>query len=91
MTEETGFKVEKEHLRIPSTRNVAIMGRTRVVQGSDGDENREEQTAEKGMEGKLDFLRDLVEREMGGMSIKQVGDMWMKSGDGLLKPGKGGH
>ncbi|USP81101.1 tRNA (uracil-O(2)-)-methyltransferase [Curvularia clavata] len=90
LAEETGFKVEREHLRIPSTRNVAVLGRTRVVQ-EDGDGDRDGQTDQKGMEEKLGFLRNLVEKEMGGMSVEQVGDMWMKSGDGLVKPGKGGH
>lgn len=83
--------VEKEHLRIPSTRNVAVVGRTRVLQEKDGGGYRGEQAEDKGMEDRLDFLKGLVEREMGGISVEQVGDMWMKSGDGLLKPGKGGH
>lgn len=83
--------MEKEHLRIPSTRNVAVVGRTRVVQEEGGERARYEQAEQKGMEEKLGLLKDLIEREMGGMSVEQVGDMWMKSGDGLLKPGKGGH
>jgi len=81
LTEMTGFRVEKEHLRIPSTRNVAVVGRTRVG-GDDRDGGREE---------RLEYLRDLVGKEMGGLSAEQVWAMWMKSGDGLLKPGKGGH
>jgi tRNASer (uridine44-2'-O)-methyltransferase len=32
-----------------------------------------------------------VEREMGGVSVGQVYEGWMKSGDGLVKLGKGGH
>ncbi|KAA8618419.1 hypothetical protein PtrV1_07848 [Pyrenophora tritici-repentis] len=43
------------------------------------------------MEERLVFLRKFVEKEMGGQSIAQVREAWMKSGDGLLKPGKGGH
>jgi tRNASer (uridine44-2'-O)-methyltransferase len=39
----------------------------------------------------MGFVRELVEREMGGQTIEQVCGMWMKSGDGLVKSGKGGH
>ncbi|KAL6153437.1 tRNA(Ser) Um(44) 2'-O-methyltransferase [Exserohilum turcicum] len=85
LAEETGYKVEKEHLRIPSTRNVAVVGRTRVGQGVRGQDEKGE------LEQRLSFLTKLVEKEMGGLSVEQVGAMWMKSGDGLLKPGKGGH
>jgi tRNASer (uridine44-2'-O)-methyltransferase len=81
LTESTGYKVEKEHLRIPSTRNIAVVGRTRVKEGEE----------EGGLGERLEQLRDLVEKEMGGVSVGQVRDMWIKSGDGLLKPGKGGH
>ncbi|KNG50277.1 glucosamine 6-phosphate n-acetyltransferase [Stemphylium lycopersici] len=81
LTEMIGYRVEKEHLRIPSTRNVAVVGRTMV-----GDDQKHGD-----IEKRLEFLRDLVENEMGGLSVEQVWAMWMKSGDGLLKPGKGGH
>lgn len=84
LTEATGYKVEKEHLRIPSTRNIAVLGRT--VETKDG-EGQSHANAEE----RLAFLRELVEKEMGGQSIAQVCEAWMKSGDGLLKPGKGGH
>ncbi|PZC90475.1 AdoMet-MTase domain containing protein [Pyrenophora tritici-repentis] len=81
LTEKTGFVVEREHLRIPSTRNIAVLGR-RV---------RDEDRGCASMEERLVFLRKFVEKEMGGQSIAQVREAWMKSGDGLLKPGKGGH
>lgn len=84
LTEATGYKVEKEHLRIPSTRNIAVLGRT--VETKDGEDQGYANTEER-----LAFLRELVEKEMGGQSIAQVCEAWMKSGDGLLKPGKGGH
>jgi tRNASer (uridine44-2'-O)-methyltransferase len=89
LAEEMGYKVEKEHLRIPSTRNVAVVGRTRMVQ--EGDKDGDLHDGKTGLEERLSFLRGLVEKEMGGLSVEQVGAMWMKSGDGLLKPGKGGH
>ncbi|KAI0591370.1 AdoMet-MTase domain-containing protein [Pyrenophora tritici-repentis] len=81
LTEKTGFVVEREHLRIPSTRNIAVLGR-RV---------RDEDRGCASMEERLVFLRKFVEKEMGGQNIAQVREAWMKSGDGLLKPGKGGH
>lgn len=31
LTAESGYKVEVEHLRIPSTRNISIVGRTRTI------------------------------------------------------------
>ncbi|KAI8934896.1 hypothetical protein NX059_008568 [Plenodomus lindquistii] len=83
LTDEVGYKVEKEHLRIPSTRNVAILGRTRL--GSDMEK-------EQSLEEKIEFVRGLVETEMGsGTTIEQIWRMWMKSGGSLLKPSKAGH
>jgi tRNASer (uridine44-2'-O)-methyltransferase len=80
LTETAGYKVEKEHLRIPSTRNIAILGR---VNGRGGMESLEE---------KVEFTKEVVEKEMGGAtSIGQVRSMWMRSGGELVKPGKGGH
>jgi tRNASer (uridine44-2'-O)-methyltransferase len=77
-----GYKVEKEYLRIPSTRNIAILGRRRE---EDGD-------GVKTLEERLEFARGLVEKEMGGATtIEQVRLMWMRSGGELVKPGKGGH
>jgi tRNASer (uridine44-2'-O)-methyltransferase len=82
LTEQMGYKVEKEHLRIPSTRNIAILGRRRE-EDSDG---------VKTLEERLEFARGLVEKEMGGATtIEQVRLMWMRSGGELVKPGKGGH
>ncbi|EUC34804.1 hypothetical protein COCCADRAFT_92542 [Bipolaris zeicola 26-R-13] len=86
LAEETGFEVEKEYLRIPSTRNVAVVGRRQVVH-KEGDM----QGGDLEMEKRMSFLKELVEKEMSGLSVEQVGSMWMNSGDGLLKPGKGGH
>lgn len=84
LTESMGYKVEKEHLRIPSTRNIAILGRTRVV---DDSVEREE-----GLEERLRAAREVVEKEMGeATTIEQVRSMWMRSGGDLMKPGKGGH
>jgi tRNASer (uridine44-2'-O)-methyltransferase len=79
LTETVGYRVEKEHLRIPSTRNIAILGRVNVRAGEESLK-------------KIEFAREVVEKEMGGAtSIEQVGLMWMKNGGELVKPGKGGH
>ncbi|KAF3048293.1 tRNA(Ser) Um(44) 2'-O-methyltransferase [Didymella heteroderae] len=81
LTEAMGYVVEKEHLRIPSTRNIAVLGR-RVV--GDGDKS--------GLEDRMQKARDVVLREMGGqISIEQVWNQWVARGSGLMKPGKGGH
>ena len=82
LTESVGFKVEKESLRIPSTRNIAVLGRL----------NDEVRDLGESIEDRLEFARELVEREMGGATtMEQVWRMWMRNGGGLLKPGKGGH
>ncbi|KAF2263452.1 DUF1613-domain-containing protein [Lojkania enalia] len=80
LTSTMRYVEEKEYLRIPSTRNVAIIGRNRVV-----DEE------EMPLEGKLEFVRRVVEKEMGDVSIEGVGREWVDRGAGLVK-GKGcGH
>jgi len=38
LTLESGYKVEVEHLRIPSTRNIAIIGRTRTIDPANPEE-----------------------------------------------------
>jgi tRNASer (uridine44-2'-O)-methyltransferase len=76
-----GYVVEKEHLRIPSTRNIAVVGR-KMVDGNRG----------QSLGGRLQFAREVVEKEMGGeVSIEQVRMQWVARGSGLMKPGKGGH
>jgi tRNASer (uridine44-2'-O)-methyltransferase len=79
MTSLLNYKPEHEYLRIPSTRNFAILGREKERKG--------------GLMGhqadKLDFVREVVEREMG-VGIAEVGRLWVERGSGLLKPGKGG-
>lgn len=84
MTEETEYVAEKEHLRIPSTRNIAVLGRKSLKE----DEPKDSRAS---VEERLEFLRALVEKEMGGQTIGQICALWMKSGDGLLKSGKSGH
>ncbi|KAF2281606.1 DUF1613-domain-containing protein [Westerdykella ornata] len=79
---EVGYVPEKEFLRIPSTRNVAILGRKRVQWRKE-----EEDT---GLEEKLEFLRGLVEQEMPDCSIEQVWAQWVRRGGGLVKEKKGG-
>lgn len=75
------FVPEKEHLRIPSTRNIAIIGR------------KSDSSTEKGdLQDRLRFVSEIVEKEMGGeTSIDQVRLQWLKRGSGLVKPGSGGH
>jgi tRNASer (uridine44-2'-O)-methyltransferase len=82
LTESMGYKVEKEHLRIPSTRNIAILGRSSVG----------ESAGEVIPEERLRVAGEVVEKEMGGATtLEQVRLMWMRSGGDLVKPGKGGH
>ncbi|KAF1835799.1 DUF1613-domain-containing protein [Decorospora gaudefroyi] len=81
LTESVGYEVEREHLRIPSTRNIAVVGRARLAREDDG----------ASVEERMEEVKKIIEKETGGMTVEQVGAMWMKSGDGLLKPRKGGH
>jgi tRNASer (uridine44-2'-O)-methyltransferase len=81
LTESMGFVVEKEHLRIPSTRNIAVVGR-KFEKENDG----------RSLEEMLQSAREAVEKEMGReVSIEQVRAQWVARGSGLMKPGKGGH
>lgn len=82
LTALMSYKPEKEHLRIPSTRNIAIIGRKK--EGED--------EANGDLESRMDFAREVIEKEMGGETlIEQIRLQWLKRGSGLLKPGKGGH
>jgi len=82
LTAAMGYVPEKEHLRIPSTRNIAIIGRVRQEEGEEV----------LGLKEKLEFVKGVVEKEMGGeTSIEQVKMQWLKRGSSLLKPTKGGH
>jgi len=83
LTEAVGYEVEKEHLRIPSTRNVAILGRTVIEEVPKQDPQMEE---------RIRLVRELVSKEMGDCeTMEQVCRMWITSGSGLTKTSKGGH
>ncbi|KAL6710765.1 tRNA(Ser) Um(44) 2'-O-methyltransferase [Coniothyrium glycines] len=84
LTEAVGYQAEKEHLRIPSTRNTALVGRKQI---SVNDNNAQQ------FQEKMAYARDLVEKEMGGKTtIEQVWRMWMRSGSDLVKKtNKNGH
>ncbi|KAF1977981.1 DUF1613-domain-containing protein [Bimuria novae-zelandiae CBS 107.79] len=81
LTAQMSIVPEKEHLRIPSTRNIAIIGRK-----VEGDQPK------GSLEDRMRFVSEVIEKEMGGeTSIDQVGLQWLKRGSGLMKPGSGGH
>jgi tRNASer (uridine44-2'-O)-methyltransferase len=79
MTSLLNYKPEHEYLRIPSTRNFAILGREKERKG--------------GLMGhqadRLGFVKEIVEREMG-VDIQEVSRLWTDRGTGLQKCGKGG-
>ncbi|CAI6264484.1 unnamed protein product [Periconia digitata] len=82
LTTQMSYVPEREFLRIPTTRNIAIIGRKR----------KDEQQEAENEETKMNTVRALVEKEMGGdTSIEQVRLQWLKRGSGLMKPGSGGH
>lgn len=83
LTESMGYVVEKEHLRIPSTRNIAVVGRK--FEKDDDDDVWS-------LDRRLQYAQEVVRKEMGGqVSIEQVRMQWVARGSGLMKPGKGGH
>lgn len=86
LTSTVHYKPEKEYLRIPSTRNVAIVGRE-TVQGKENDIG-----VLGNFEERLAFVRSVVDKEMGECGIEAVKGMWLDRGGVLLKgDGKGGH
>ncbi|KAF2873173.1 hypothetical protein BDV95DRAFT_627923 [Massariosphaeria phaeospora] len=88
LTERIGYVPEKEHLRIPSTRNVALLGRAMKAAGP-GDLGHG-----LGLQERMAVVRELVAAEMHipETGIEQVRAQWLTRGSGLVKPGKGaGH
>jgi tRNASer (uridine44-2'-O)-methyltransferase len=78
LTAAMGYVPEREHLRIPSTRNIAVVGRKGDAFGEGG----------RDLEGRLAAAREVVVKEMGGeTSVDQVYLQWVKRGSGLMKPG----
>ncbi|KAK5115135.1 hypothetical protein LTR62_001832 [Meristemomyces frigidus] len=89
LAEAVDFQPEQEVLRIPSTRNLCIVGRYRSRSRS-GDECRDGRTSDgEDREARVVQVRDLVEAEVG-RSIEVVGRGWVERADGLArKPGSG--
>ena len=89
LAEEAGFQPETEVLRIPSTRNLCIVGRYRdtlaVVQDGDGKD-----TTKSCMEGRQQVVKDLVERELG-KSMDIVSQAWIQRAESLAKKPGSGH
>jgi tRNASer (uridine44-2'-O)-methyltransferase len=66
LSEELGFAVEKEMLRIPSTRNAAILGRMKENEGGE----------HIGMEEKEMKVKQVLQREVGIAAV--VGMQWVQ-------------
>jgi tRNASer (uridine44-2'-O)-methyltransferase len=80
LSEAVGFEAEEEVLRIPSTRNVSVIGRRRkfLVEGG-----------EEGFEARRAQVVGLVEEELG-RGIVEVGKEWVERAEGLRgKKGEG--
>lgn len=83
---EVGFDVEKTLLRIPSTRNIGVIGGRRSAilkgQGGNGQESADGETVRQRIE-------EVVDRECardGGVSA--AARIWVERARGLQKPGK---
>ncbi|TKA22855.1 hypothetical protein B0A50_07755 [Salinomyces thailandicus] len=96
LTSELGYEAQREVLRIPSTRNVGVIGRERGCLGASGvgggEGNREgirEGFREEEREERKRVILELVEREMG-RSVEEVGGKWIERVQMLgRKPGCG--
>jgi tRNASer (uridine44-2'-O)-methyltransferase len=77
LASELGFEAEKEVLRIPSTRNIAVIGRHWHERGKESFEAREEKA------------RQIVNREIG--SIETVGKQWVERARMLAKGKSSNH
>ncbi|KAK3614653.1 tRNA(Ser) Um(44) 2'-O-methyltransferase [Elasticomyces elasticus] len=82
LAEEVGFEAEQEVLRIPSTRNLCIVGRTRRAISEDA--------CIRGDENKRDKVVDVVESELGN-SVTAVGVEWIARAEKLAKKPGSGH
>ncbi|KAF2458143.1 hypothetical protein BDY21DRAFT_284143 [Lineolata rhizophorae] len=79
LAEEVGFVPEHEKLRIPSTRNAAILGRqVRDSSHELSDEDRRQ------------LVRDILAREQG-TSVREMGQRWLDNAEKLLKGKASGH
>ena len=89
---ECSYEVEKEMLRLPSTRNVGIVGRRawkRIQEGDDGGGGGEENGGRAGRENmgskeRWDRVRRIVEREGASREV------WVQRAEGLAKEKGGG-
>ncbi|KAK5693248.1 tRNA(Ser) Um(44) 2'-O-methyltransferase [Elasticomyces elasticus] len=82
LAEEVGFEAEQEVLRIPSTRNLCIVGRTRRASSEDA--------FLRGDEHKRDKVVGIVESELG-KSLIAVGVEWIARAEKLAKKPGSGH
>ncbi|KAK5693040.1 tRNA(Ser) Um(44) 2'-O-methyltransferase [Elasticomyces elasticus] len=82
LAEEVGFEAEQEVLRIPSTRNLCILGRTRRA--------KPENACIRGEENKQDKVVGIVESELG-KSVTAVGAEWIARAEKLAKKPGSGH
>ncbi|KAK3671523.1 tRNA(Ser) Um(44) 2'-O-methyltransferase [Recurvomyces mirabilis] len=99
LAEETGFRPQTEVLRIPSTRNLCIVGRYYRAPEARGHDrgNRTGFLNEEG-EGEGDHdvnrrkvvVKDLVERELS-RSLNTVSEDWIRRAEGLAKKPGSGH
>jgi len=79
MATEVGYEVEKEVLRIPSTRNIAIVGRRHGRgEAEAGDDKRREEV-----------VKEILEREVG--SVEDVGREWVERARKIAKGKGSGH
>jgi tRNASer (uridine44-2'-O)-methyltransferase len=87
LAEELGFNVQKEMLRIPSTRNAAIVGRW--VEQVRGDYSNSAENSLDDIESRLSHVAGIVHREVG--DISKVAKDWLSQAEKVSKGTSSGH
>ncbi|KAK5130321.1 hypothetical protein LTR08_002207 [Meristemomyces frigidus] len=84
LAEEVGFIAETDYLRIPSTRNHCIIGRTRRQQP-------EHNAKQADLATKQIVVVRLMKRELNGRAVESVGRDWVERAEKLAKKPASGH
>ncbi|KAK1825182.1 tRNA(Ser) Um(44) 2'-O-methyltransferase [Friedmanniomyces endolithicus] len=94
LAQDVGFEVEEEVLRIPSTRNLCVVGRRRRGRGSrtacgEADADADADAVAEEVAARRERVVGIVELEVG-RSVEVVGGEWIARAEGLgRKPGSG--
>jgi tRNASer (uridine44-2'-O)-methyltransferase len=91
LAERVGYAVESEHLRIPSTRNLCVIGRGFSEEPCFGKKQRDKDgDSDRGSDvDRFQIVEELVEEEVG--DLDEAARNWVKEVRGLSSAGVRGH